>query len=152
MLRRLLDALQSLLPDLNLSLAPGERRRELPAGRRPADGACAEEAAARYLRRRGYRIVCRNRVNAIGELDIVARQGDQIVLVEVRARRPGAPVAPRDSLTRDKRRTLARSGELFLRQHHMSGCRMRVDLVAVELGERGQVCNVEHIRDIELVE
>jgi len=69
-------------------------------------GARAEAAAARYLKRRGYRILERNLRTRIGEIDIVATHDDWLVVVEVRSRREDSPVSPRETLTRQKQRKL----------------------------------------------
>src|SRR5439155_8813704 len=63
-------------------------------------GTRSERAAARFLRRRGYRIVARNYTCSLGELDLVALDGRTLVFVEVRstatedAERPAASVDP----------------------------------------------------------
>ena len=145
MIQRVASFLSSVLSVPEVPLAHGERRRRETADPRSAAGATAENAAARMLRRRGYRILCRNRVNAIAELDIVARHADSIVFVEVRARRQKAPVHARDTLTLGKRRRLARAAELFLRQHRLTSLHMRIYVVAVELGEDTSVASIEHI-------
>jgi putative endonuclease len=145
MIRRLTDFFTSIFSLPELPLARGERHMRASAEPRSTAGAGAEGAAARLLRQKGYRILCRNRANTIAELDIVARDGDSIVFVEVRARSRTGPVHARDTLTRDKRRRLARAAELFLRQHRLGGCQVRIDLVAVELGENSGVVSMEHI-------
>ncbi|MBP5618294.1 MAG: YraN family protein, partial [Clostridia bacterium] len=61
-----------------------------------ATGERGEKLAARYLRRKGYRILERNFQTRFGEIDLIARKGDQLVFVEVKTRAPGAPVSGRD--------------------------------------------------------
>lgn len=139
-----LVALLSAEPEL--PLAPGERRREAPDHARSALGACAEDEACRFLRRQGFQILCRNRVNAIGELDIVAREGDTIVFVEVRSRSVGSPVSPAQGLTRRKQQRLVRCAELFLRQHRLRCTDHRIDVVAVEIAADGRPTVIEHLR------
>jgi putative endonuclease len=136
-----------LTTPVELPLAPGERRRTAPDAPRARVGHDAEELAARVIRRKGYRILCRNRANRFGELDIVAQDGDTIVFVEVRARGAGSPIGARDTLTRHKRQALARAAELFLRAHDMQGRRCRFDLVAVSHSNTQPAPDVEHIVD-----
>ncbi len=136
-----------LIRSPEVPLKGGERRRVLRGHERAAAGAVAERVAADYLRGRGYRILCRNRENSVGELDIVARQGDTIVFVEVRSRRTGSAVNARDTVTRDKRLKLARAGELFLRTHRLTKLGHRIDLVTVELTETGRAKVVEHLEN-----
>lgn len=139
-------ALAVLCP-VELPVANGERRRATASGARAGAGAAAEEAAAVYLALRGYRILCRNRANSLGELDIVARREGRLVFVEVRSRSASSPVAPGDVFTRGKRERLARAAELFARQHGLSRMDQRIDAVFVALAKGGAVVAVEHFPD-----
>jgi len=82
-------------------------------------GACAENAAARYLKRQGYRILERNLRTRIGEIDIVATDDEWLVIVEVRSRREDSPVSPRETLTRQKRRKLRALTEQLRKRHRL---------------------------------
>jgi putative endonuclease len=71
----------------------------------------AEERACRYLQSNGYRIVSRNWRSRFGEIDIVARDGDVLVFVEVKARaddRFGGPAAAVDLRKQVRLATTAR--------------------------------------------
>jgi putative endonuclease len=80
----------------------------LPLTRRQRDGRRAEALAQRYLRRRGLADVARNVHCRHGEIDLVMRDGDTLVFVEVRYRRDGAFGRGSDSVTVAKQRRLAR--------------------------------------------
>jgi putative endonuclease len=72
-------------------------------------GRQAEVAVADYLFARGFAVLARNvRLGAL-ELDVVARCGRLVVVVEVRTRKPGALVGPFESITRAKRARLLRA-------------------------------------------
>lgn len=79
----------------------GDRRRVAAALGR--DG---EELAARHLERHGYRVVARDFRGLRGQLDLVCRRGDTIVLVEVKTRSSARWGAPGDAITPAKRRAL----------------------------------------------
>lgn len=84
-------------------------------------GAAAEEAAARLLQQHGCTIVARNVRFREGELDIVAREGELILFVEVRRRKDnrfGGAVASVDHF---KRKRLLRAAQHFLVRHHGDG-------------------------------
>ena len=147
-MRGIVQALGRLLAPPELPLLPGERRRAAPAGERGSMGAQAEQAATEMLRRKGYRILCRNRVNTVGELDIVARKGDRIVFVEVRARGHDPAFSPHDAVTPRKLRQVAAAAEAFLRAHRLTGHPMRLDVVGVELDAEGNVSGVEHLENV----
>ena len=95
---------------------------------RIARGALAEERAARELVRRGYCIVERNFRCTIGELDIVARHGRDLVFVEVRSRRVGTTGSGVDAVGHVKRRKVANVARVYLatRKPSFHGCRFDV--------------------------
>jgi putative endonuclease len=103
-------------------------------------GALAEAAVVRFLENRGYAIVATNLRLGRLELDIVARLGGLIVVVEVRTRGPGAWTTAFGSMDWKKRQRIRRAGErLWQRRyrHDASAERMRFDAAAVsfETGE-----------------
>jgi putative endonuclease len=99
-------------------------------------GARAEQAVAEHLTAAGLQIVAVNLRVGRFELDVVARDGDVIAVVEVRTRGPGAWVRALDSVTTDKRARLRRAGERLWRDRFARDPRvqrMRFDIAAVEL-------------------
>jgi putative endonuclease len=96
--------------------------------RRQQLGAAAEERAAQLLRSAGYAIVARNFRCRMGELDIVARRGAQLVIAEVRLRsscRFGGPAA---SVGAAKRARIVRATRyLLMRQPALAGLAVRFD-------------------------
>ena len=100
----------------------------------------AEAAAAEKLRANGFRVLWQNlRIGAL-ELDLVAKKGDLVVVVEVRARGPGSYEKPLASISRTKRRTLLR-GVRALWKGRISKMpdvkRVRIDVAAVTRDEEG---------------
>jgi putative endonuclease len=107
-----------------------------------ARGRDAEEAAAEKLRANGFRILWQNlRIGAL-ELDLVAKKGDLVVVVEVRTRGPGSFEKPLASISRAKRRTLIR-GVRALWKGRISKMpevkRVRIDVAAVTHDESGEL-------------
>jgi len=103
-----------------------------------------EEIAARFLKRRGYRILARNWRHPGGELDIVTVDADTLVFVEVRARAAGAGYLPEESIDEQKRRRLLATAEAYLASHEWHGpCRF--DVVAIDISSTGNL--VRLIRD-----
>ena len=123
-----------------------------PLAGRQIVGRRGEDCAAAYLERQGYAIIARNWRTRRGELDIVARDGEWLVFVEVRARqggrRPTGPIlgAPEDSVTSTKQRQLAAMVEEYLFQAPWDGPK-RIDVVAVELAADGALQRLTHYRD-----
>jgi putative endonuclease len=109
-------------------------------------GLAGEDLAARRLQRAGYAILARRWRCPAGELDIVARDGDCLVFVEVRARRGLARGAAVESITPAKAARLAQLAELYLAAHPDLGQPdWRIDLVAVQLDATGRLLGVEHL-------
>lgn len=98
-------------------------------------GRRGERLAALWLRLKGYRILARGVRTPAGEIDLVARRGRLLVLVEVKAR-----AALDDALAavgaRQQAR-IARAGEAFLQRHPaLAGCELRFDAVLIAPGRR----------------
>jgi putative endonuclease len=112
--------LTRLLPTLLVRLFP-----------RSTFGRRGEAAAARYLRRRGMKIVaCSSRLKP-GELDLVALDGDVLVFVEVKTRRTAETGHPAEAVTPDKQRRLTRLAVTFMKRHRLLDHPARFDVVAV---------------------
>lgn len=108
---------------------PGDERRQVAAR--------GEEAAASYLAGRGYRLICRNYRCRLGEADIVARDGDTVVFVEVKARRGVSHGLPQEAVDRRKQARLGRVARHFLSVRGIHDAPCRFDVVAVQLDEEG---------------
>ncbi|PKN55728.1 MAG: YraN family protein [Deltaproteobacteria bacterium HGW-Deltaproteobacteria-14] len=95
-------------------------------------GRKGERRAARFLRRHEMRIVERNWRCPQGELDIIARDGDAVVIVEVRTSSgEGFAGGPVWTVGPDKQRRLIRLARLWLRQTRWRPASVRFDVVAV---------------------
>ncbi len=111
-----------------------------------------EECAAAYLTRGGYHVVARNWRTRGGELDIVARDGEWLVFVEVRTRRilGGQPAPalgiPEDSVTPRKQARLVATAEAYLFETPWEGP-WRIDVIALEMHSDGSIARLNHIQD-----
>lgn len=90
-----------------------------------------EELAARFLRGRGYRILARNYRCQFGEVDLVAREGESVVFVEIKGKRSARFGSPLDAVTAVKRRRLARAAQHYLATCSLSRVRARFDVVGI---------------------
>jgi putative endonuclease len=107
-------------------------------------GFCGEDLAAGYLRMRGYRILERNWRCRLGEIDIIAAQGETVVIVEVKSGQSRGVYAPRVHLSATKRHRLRRLTEIYMKRAHLRGWGVRVDLIEVILPLRGGAPHIEH--------
>lgn len=117
----------------------------LPPPRGKALGAAGERAAARFLRRAGYRLVMRNVLAGGGEIDLIMVAPDRhtIVLVEVKTRRAheatGRPLYnPEVNIDARKRAAMLRAARAIARRKGWENRPLRVDVVAVEWSSTGR--------------
>jgi putative endonuclease len=110
-------------------------------------GRRGEVIAANRLEEAGYRILARNYRCAIGEIDIIAEDGDCVVLVEVRTRRGRSHGTPEESITPAKRERLRQLAEAWLQTQDPPPLDCRVDVVAVELAPNGTLMRVTQVRN-----
>jgi putative endonuclease len=121
-------------------------RRDLARGR-AARGRRAEQLALEHILALGWTVLGQNlRVGPL-EIDLLALEGDCVVVVEVRSRGPGSWLGPLASVGRDKRQHLRRAGEALWRARFQADAmvtRMRFDVIAVRLD--GPEPALEHVR------
>ena len=106
--------------------------------RRKLLGAGGERAAARLLRRAGYRLLERNYRNSHGEIDIVAREGEELVFVEVRARSSDEFGSGAESVGPAKRRQLVRMASAYLQAKKIPEANCRFDVVELAMLDNGE--------------
>ena len=105
---------------------------------RRAIGQAAEDTAARWLRRAGLAVLERNVRFREGEIDLVCRDRDVVVFVEVKCRRPHWGEGPGEAVSWEKRRRLVRLAQHYLRARRLDHARCRFDVVAVTIEEDGR--------------
>jgi putative endonuclease len=91
-----------------------------------------ESTAEQYLRHKGYRIVARNLRSSVGEMDLVAEDGQVLVFVEVKARRTNAFGGAIHAVHQRKQKKLIRLASQYLARHHVEGRLCRFDVVLLQ--------------------
>ena len=104
-------------------------------------GKIGEDLAVAELESRGYAIVERRWRTDRGEIDIVARDGDTIVFVEVKAKESAECGTAAEAVTRRKQVQVVSLAVEYLARHDLLGCPCRFDVVAIDeaLGDRPQI-------------
>ena len=102
-------------------------------------GRTGERLAAEALMSNGYSILERNFRCRLGEIDLVAEEEQDLVFVEVKARRGVASGLPEDALTIRKRRKLIEVASYYLDLHACSDRSWRIDVVAVQFSSSGKL-------------
>ncbi len=113
--------------------------------RPPSLGARGEAAAARYLCKKGYKIVARGLHD--GALDLVAVDGRTVVFVEVKTRQSEAAGAPETAVSSDQQRRLSRAAAGFIARHHLQEYSARFDVVAILWPAGQRTAHIEHVLD-----
>jgi putative endonuclease len=115
-------------------------------GTRRSLGNFGEAAAAAHLTRQGYVVLERQWRCAYGELDLVARQGEQLVFVEVRTRKGSAYGSAEESITTSKQQRLVTLAYAYMEAHSLDpAVAWRIDVIAVEMAAGGRIGTVRHI-------
>jgi putative endonuclease len=133
MIRRRRAPPQTGLAGVEPSRRGGDARKRL--------GSRGEDAAVEHLVRRGLVILVRNYRTRLGEIDVVAADGETIAFVEVKLRRGGFD--PLEAVDLRKQQQIARVAFDFLRRHAMLGRPARFDVVAVD----GRTFECTHVAD-----
>lgn len=94
-------------------------------------GRWGEATAARFLESRGYAIIARNLRTPVGEIDLIARHGKDLIFVEVKTRRTLAFGTPQEAVGPRKQRQIIRSAQWYLGSGHGKGLQPRFDVIAV---------------------
>jgi putative endonuclease len=99
--------------------------------RTPSLGERGEQRAARYLRRKGYKVIATRRRTRFCEIDVIAVDGDTVVFAEVKTRRSVAAGRPALAVDALRRRRMTRAATAFLKSHQLLQCPARFDIVEV---------------------
>jgi putative endonuclease len=116
----------------------GDHRRKL--------GDFGEQAAAAHLSRQGMRVLARKWRCPEGELDLVLQDGPTLVFAEVRTRRASGSGSPEESVGAAKRARLVTLAYRYCAAHSLDEqTPWRIDVVAVEIDQRGRIARLTHI-------
>ncbi len=108
-------------------------------------GKKGEEKALRFLKKKGYHLIEQNYVCKMGEMDIVTKEKDTLVFIEVKTRTSRAFGPPQLAVTKFKQRQLSKVALNFLKEKRLENIKARFDVVAVLLASEGE--EIELIRD-----
>ena len=109
------------------------RQRDKEHDPRIGTGRTGEDLAVCYLKNQGYTIVERNYRMRIGEIDIIARDGECLVFVEVKTRRSSRFGSPFDAVDFRKQQQVSRVALAFMTRHRCGDVPVRFDVVGVHL-------------------
>ncbi len=108
-------------------------------------GKKGEELAIRFLKRQGYSILQRNYVCKMGEMDIIAKEKDTLVFIEVKTRTSNTFGPPQSAVHQKKQEQLSKVALTFLKEKRLEAVKARFDVVAILLREKGE--EIDLIKD-----
>ncbi len=108
-------------------------------------GKKGEDIAADYLVRKGYAIIERNWRNCHKEIDIIAKDNETLVIVEVKTRRSDMYGSPDEAVSEHKQQLLIAAANAYIEQNNLD-CDTRFDIISIILPKYGEP-QIEHIED-----
>ncbi len=111
-------------------------------------GQFGEKLACDFLKKCGYKIIDQNYRTRGGEIDIVAKDGEALVFVEVKTRASTTFGYPEEAIDGRKQHKLAMTAECYLAAHHLYDQDYRIDSVGIELDGQGAVSALRHEKDV----
>lgn len=113
-------------------------------------GNYGEEIACKYLQKQGYKILERNFRIRGGEIDIVAKDGDTLVFVEVKTRYSHDYGLPAESMTPWKIKALLKTARFYIQKIKWGNREYRLDFVGVDFVDSKENPKIELIKNITL--
>ena len=110
-------------------------------------GAKGEKLAAKFLKRKGYKIVQRNYRCRLGEIDIIAEQDRSIIFVEVRSKQSERFGPPQYSITRAKRGQISKTALCYIKEKRLVERSCRFDVIAITFSPESRKPEIEHIEN-----
>jgi len=104
-----------------------------------------EELALKVLRKMGYKPLVSNFRCSLGEIDLVAKDGETLVFIEIKTRRHRSLGYAKEAVHRRKQRQISRAALVYMKQNRCENIRARFDVVAVNLTSHGP--DIEVIKD-----
>jgi putative endonuclease len=109
-------------------------------------GSKGEDLAVKYLKKKGFKVIERNYHCPVGELDLIAREGNTLVFVEIKARSSSDYGLPQEAVDRFKQKKMIDVARTYLAERHLTeDIAARFDVVAIRLTPTGH--QIELIRD-----
>ena len=112
-------------------------------------GKWGEDLAAAYLAKKGYEILERDWKSGHHDLDIIARDEDTLVIIEVKTRRNRVFGDPEEAIDYKKRMSLQSAINHYVKSHR-TGRDIRFDIISI-VGTIGSTPEIEHIKDVTLI-
>lgn len=108
-------------------------------------GNIAEDLAASFLEKKGYKILFKNFRYQKAEIDIIAEFNNEIIIVEVKARGSDIFMEPQEAVTKTKIKSIVMAADFYMKDRNIDK-EVRFDIIAVLRDEKGRL-NITHLED-----
>ncbi len=108
-------------------------------------GAAGENAAVKYLKKNGYKILERNYRKTYGEIDIIAKYGENIAFVEVKTRKSDSYGSPAEFVTVKKQKKIIKAAYSYIQQYNLDA-EFTFDIIEVHI-DGLKVKSINHIKN-----
>ncbi|MFA4888300.1 MAG: YraN family protein [Candidatus Omnitrophota bacterium] len=108
-------------------------------------GKTAEAIAGVFLKQSGYKILARNYLTRLGEVDIIARDKDVYCFIEVKARRSDCFGVPQEAVSKTKQIQISKAALSYIKEHNLFNEKCRFDVVVVK--QEDELMGFEIIKD-----
>ncbi len=108
-------------------------------------GIKGEDLATKFLKKKGFRIISRNYKTPLGEIDIIAEDGETLVFVEVKTRTDNSFGLPFEAVDHRKKEKLRKVALYYLKNVRKKDVASRFDVLSIRAGDKKS--EVEHIID-----
>jgi putative endonuclease len=112
-------------------------------------GKWGEALAAKFVEKKGYDIIERDWKSGHHDLDIIARDEDTLVIIEVKTRRNRLFGDPEEAIDYKKRQSLQSAINHYVKSHHVNAP-VRFDIISI-VGTIGSTPEIDHIKDVTLI-
>ena len=111
-------------------------------------GHWGEQTAGEYLRKKHYKLVAMNYTCRMGEIDLIAKNREYIVFVEVKLRKDASFAEAREFVTRAKQERIIKTASLWL-AHNETGLQPRFDVIEIYApdGPKSRAIKINHIEN-----
>jgi putative endonuclease len=110
-------------------------------------GQIGESLAAGFLENKGFSIIERNHRTPYGEIDLITKQDDSIVFIEVKTRASRSLGPPEISITRKKAEHMRRAAEYYIQQHSEVHNEWRIDVISVQIQAKETPPLIDHFEN-----
>lgn len=109
-------------------------------------GKNGEEIAREYLTKQGLTVIQNNYHTRYGEIDLIAKDQDEIVFIEVKTRRSQSHGQPQEAVNYSKQKNLILTARLYLKQFNLEESDWRIDVIEVKLYQEAKN-QITHIKN-----